>query len=60
MRGGKTIATLDVNNPAGNVLPETSRVFSAEWADGFPVYKPREVDGRGEIKDGKQLHDLKW
>jgi hypothetical protein len=59
-RNGTTIATLEVNNSAGNVLPQTSRMFSAEWADGFPVYKARETDGRVVLQDGKQVYDLKW
>ncbi|HEY4161155.1 MAG TPA: hypothetical protein VGM08_03775 [Candidatus Saccharimonadales bacterium] len=47
-----SIDTIPVNYADGNVLAGTSRTFTAEWADGFPVFKPKTVDGN-EITDSK-------
>ena len=38
------IAVLDVNAPKGNILPNSSRDFTSEWNDGFPVYAPKVAD----------------
>jgi hypothetical protein len=59
-KGGKSIGTLEVNQAKGNILPGTKRQFTAEWADGSPVYKLNEVDGKVVLKDGKQTHKLDW
>lgn len=39
-RGESQVATLDFNKEQGNILPNTNRVFSMEWHDGFPSYQP--------------------
>lgn len=59
-KGGKNVGMLEVNQAKGNILPKTSREFSADWADGTPVYKLNEVDGKVVLKDGKQTHKLDW
>jgi hypothetical protein len=59
-KGGKSVATLEVNQAKGNILPGTKRTFSADWSDGSPVYKLNEVDGKVVLKDGKQTHKLDW
>lgn len=59
-RGGKTVATLDVNKSRGNILPNSTRVFTAEWVDGSPVYKFKETAEGVEIKDGEQVSTLDW
>jgi len=60
-RGSKTIATLTVNSGKGNILPGTTRTFSAKWSDGFPVYQPKLVDGQAVNKaDGSPAMSLKW
>jgi len=59
-KGGKSVGMLEVNQAKGNILPKTSREFSADWADSTPVYKLNEVDGKVVLKDGKQTHKLDW
>ncbi|HSW79875.1 MAG TPA: hypothetical protein VLG47_03800, partial [Candidatus Saccharimonadales bacterium] len=58
---GSPIATLDINPGAGNVLPDTNRVFHASWNDGFPVYQYKRIDGQVVSgKDGKPVQTLHW
>ncbi len=55
-----SLATLDVNKGAGNVLPNSSRVFQVEWSDGFPVFNPKIVDGQIVYSKGKAVEQLQW
>jgi len=60
-RGKSTVATLDVNGPGGNVLPSSSRAFSASWKDGFPVFETKRNNGQiVSDKSGKPVQQLKW
>lgn len=60
-RGDHTIATLDVNPYQGNVLPNSYRVFSAEWKDGFPQYVDKQANGKPVLtKSGAPDRDLHW
>ena len=60
-RGGKTVATLPINPGQGNVLPNSTRTFTATWADGFPVYVPKIKDGKPvSNKDTTTAMTLKW
>lgn len=59
-KGGKNIATLEVNQAKGNILPGTERQFTTDWSDGSPSYKLNEVDGKVVLKDGKQTTKLDW
>jgi hypothetical protein len=60
-RGGKKVATLDVNAAQGNILPNSNRVFSLEWNDGFPLYRETLVDEKPAFdKQGKPLRTLQW
>jgi hypothetical protein len=59
-KGSKSIGMLEVNQAKGNILPGSQRQFSAEWNDGSPVYKLKEVDGKVVLKNGKQTHFLDW
>lgn len=59
-KGGKNVGILEVNQSKGNILPGSSRQFSAEWNDGSPSYKLKEVDGKVVLKDGKQSRFLDW
>lgn len=59
-KGGKNVAVLEVNQPKGNILPNSSREFSADWNDGSPAYKLVEADGKAVLKDGKQTSKLDW
>jgi hypothetical protein len=62
MRGSKQVATLNVNENHGLVLPGSNRVFNVDWNSGFPVYKPV-LDASGQPlkdKDGKPRQHLSW
>lgn len=60
-RGNKTLATLDVNLYQGNVLPNSYRVFTADWRDGFPTYQDKQADGKPVLtKAGKPDRSLQW
>jgi hypothetical protein len=55
------IATLGVNKVGGRVLPESSRVFSASWDQGFPSYVPATLDGQPvDKKNGQPVLHLQW
>jgi hypothetical protein len=60
-RNGKQLGTIDVNRLQGNILPGSSREFSAEWSDGFPRYQEL-TDQKGVTldKDGKPVQKLDW
>jgi hypothetical protein len=60
-KGKEQIALIDVNKARGNVLPNSTRSFSATWNDGFPKYVDVEADGKIEKnKDGSNKQTLKW
>jgi len=49
-RGNKTVSTLEINAAKGNVLPNSTRTFTAQWKDGFPVYEPKTDGKSGETQ----------
>ena len=60
-KGGKNLAILEVNLNEGNVLPKSYRVFTANWADGRPVYKEKVSNGKVVLdKAGKPVMNLDW
>lgn len=60
-KGSEEIAVLPVNESRGNVLPDSSRSFRIDWADGFPKYEPVEENGRiATNDDGTAKMRLKW
>ena len=62
-RGDKTFATLSINPGQGNILPNSSRTFTVEWKDGFPLYEPKTgPDGNPLInpKTNSVETQLKW
>jgi hypothetical protein len=59
-QGSKQIATIGVNSADGNILPNSNRIFSPEWSDGFPVYEAKQENGQTVMKDGKQVYGLNW
>jgi hypothetical protein len=60
-KGEELIATINVNNTRGNILPNSDREFTVEWKDGFPLFEPRMKDGKiVNGKDGEAETDLKW
>lgn len=60
-RGSKIVGTLAINQGNGNVLPNSSRMFSVAWDDGFPVFKEKEDSQKAIIdKSGKTKKSLYW
>ena len=59
--GTKDIAILEVNSEKGNILPESNRVFTATWNDGFPHYVAKIQDGKTMQDDqGQPITELQW
>lgn len=55
------IATIPLNAAGGNVLPASSRVFNLSWDDGFPVFKPKTINGQKLVdKKGQLIQQLQW
>ncbi|MDQ3123888.1 MAG: hypothetical protein M3Q14_04360 [bacterium] len=60
-RGDDQIAVLEVNDARGNILPNSSRNFTAAWNEGFPSYQEVEIDGAiAKNEDGTPKKSLKW
>ena len=57
---GRNVATLNVNETQGSILPGLKRTFETKWNDGFITYEPKVVDGES-VKDenGKAKMDMK-
>ena len=59
--GSHTINSLTVNSGGGNVLPNSNRVFTANWNNGFPVYQEKMQNGQPIIgKNGQPEYKLVW
>ncbi len=59
-RGKQQIDTIPVNTTKGNILPKSSRVFTVQWDDGYPVYKTKEAGGTTVLKNGQPVMTLHW
>ncbi len=60
-RGKKEVSRLSVNTASGNVLPNSNRIFTAQWNDGFPRYKEKEENGKIVLdKNGRPQVALEW
>jgi hypothetical protein len=60
-RGGQQVAILDINPNQGSILPNSPRNFLPEWSDGFPVYIPKNQDGKAVLDaKGNPVSELKW
>ena len=58
---GKVIDTLPINANLGNILPNSSRQFTATWTDGLPSFEAKTVDGQElTVKDGQPVEQLRW
>jgi len=57
---GSIIDTININSAQGNVLPNSNRVFQAQWTDGFPVFQPKLVDGHQITKKNQTIYQLNW
>lgn len=61
MSGKKQVASLDLNNAQGNILPKSTRVFPLEWLDGFPHFEKVTEDGKVKMdKNNKPVMHLVW
>jgi hypothetical protein len=55
------LASLNINKPGGRVLPDSSRVFSLQWQDGFPVFQPKTIAGQPVLnKHNQPVEQLHW
>jgi hypothetical protein len=60
-RGSKQVAAIPLNSQHGSILPNSYRVYTAAWSDGFPVYQTKQVDGRVVLdKNDQPVQQLKW
>lgn len=60
-KGDKQVGMIGLNQEGGNVLPASSRTFTAGWTDGFPVFQPRASESGIELDDeGRPKMSLKW
>lgn len=59
--GGKIIDTIDVNKGGNDILPNSSRLFNAQWSDGLPVYSDKMVNGQVVTnKNGQPEKYINW
>jgi hypothetical protein len=55
------IDSLNINTELGKVLPGTSRIYTVQWTDGFPVFVQKTIAGQPVTdKHGKAIEQLKW
>ena len=60
-KGGKNVATLEVNLQKGYILPDSYRKFVNDWDDGAPVYKVKTADGKVVLNgQGQSEKSLDW
>jgi hypothetical protein len=58
-QNGKTVATLGLNGAAGNVLPNSNRIYEVDWRDGWPHFEDVVVDGKVQLtKSGGKKEQL--
>jgi hypothetical protein len=61
MKGSKQVSSIAVNANGGNVLPDSSRIFTSTWDDGFPVYEYKMNGAEPTVnKKGQPVRHLKW
>ncbi len=57
----KQVALLDVNEGMGNILPDSNRIYSVKWEDGFPLrIEKRDGDRTVFDEDGQPISELQW
>lgn len=60
-KGSKIVGQVSLNQARGNVLPQSNRIFSGSWTDGYPVYRDREEDGKAVLdQGGNTVRDLNY
>ena len=61
MSGNKQVASLDLNDAQGNILPGSGRLFPIEWQDGFPHNEKVTEDGKVKLdKHNNPVMHLVW
>ncbi len=59
--GKKADSTIEVNLGKGNILPDSSRSFRADWAEGFPIYTETQENGQTVLDEhGNIVKELTW
>jgi hypothetical protein len=60
-RGSKQVAVLPFNSQHGSILPNSYRIYTSSWSDGWPVYAQKTQDGKVVLdKNGKPVTSLSW
>jgi hypothetical protein len=55
------INTIPINASSGNVIPDSTRVFTVQWANGFPLFTGKTIDGQPVTdKKGNPIERLTW
>jgi hypothetical protein len=56
-----TINTIPINATQGNVIPSSSRTYTEDWSNGFPVFTSKTFDGQAVTdKQGNPIEHLVW
>lgn len=50
-QGDKELGRLQLNPSGGYILPQSNRIFTLEWNDGFPRYVAKEENGKALLDD---------
>ena len=59
--GKKEDTIVEVNLGKGNILPNSSRSFDAQWTEGFPMYQNKEENGKMVLDEkNKPVQELVW
>jgi hypothetical protein len=60
-RGSKQVAVIPFNTQHGNILPNSYRIYTSSWNDGFPVYVDKTQNGQVMLnKNDKPVQQLQW
>lgn len=56
----EAVSTLKVNEAVGNILPNSGRVFTTNWTEGFPTYADVQSNGQTVYTNGRPTQKLEW
>lgn len=58
---GNVINAIPINPGQGNIIPGSNRVFTLQWANGFPKFVPKTIGGQPLAdKHGQPIEQLSW
>jgi hypothetical protein len=58
-KGNSSLATLEYNNEQGNILPNSNRIYTTAWTNGWPHYEQSLKDGHvATDSKGKDVYHL--